>query len=447
MVPDPHKRRTLPEPGDVIAGRYRIDELLGEGGMGAVFRATQLGLLRAVAVKVILPERDNARTHERFEREARVAAAMRHDGLVDVYDFGVDSNGSLYLVMELLLGTSLTSFVRSRGDRISVDMACAIIADVAAALAAAHGAGLVHRDIKPDNIFCCEDDPSRADLAGEVPAAEPRPAPRVKIVDFGLAFIKDGGQLGRLTSDTVISGTPPFMAPEQCRGGVEVTSAVDVYALGCVLVDILTGAPPFDGQQGDLIAQHLHVPAPRLATRMPQVPAALSHLVERMLDKKPAERPTAAEVETTLRDILRGDHVPHDRSSRAIAPGVGTSLVTQQASLVTADIEPTRPLIVLRDGSDPDLATSLAVNGFDVVVEARVDDAAGHGVELLLLHTPADIARRARAGAVIIAAADPEDLDRVSALVHAGAAEVTMWPLEIPDLCAKIVRASKRVVG
>jgi hypothetical protein len=179
---------------------------------------------------------------------------------------------------------------------------------------------------------------------------------------------------------------------------------------------------------------------------MPQLPAALSHLVERMLLKTPAERPAAAEVEATLRELLRGEHMPHDRSARAIAPSVG--LATQQTSMVTAEIEPMRAFIVLRDGTETTgLATSLAVNGFDVVVEAVVDDAAGHGVELLLMHTPEDIARRARAGAVIIAAADPEDLDRVSALVHAGAAEVTMWPLEIPDLCAKIVRASKRVNG
>lgn len=423
--------RRLPQPGDVIAGRYRIDELLGEGGMGAVFRATQLGLLRAVAVKVVLPERDNARTQERFEREARVAAAMQNDRLVDVYDFGVD-DGRLYLVMELLLGSSLSAFIRKRDGVLSHDVGCGIVADVAGALAAAHAVGLVHRDIKPDNIFCCDDDP-------------PRTVPRVKIVDFGLAFIKDGGQLGRLTADTVVSGTPHFMAPEQCRGGVDVTGAVDVYALGCVLMEVLTGEPPFEGHQGELIAQHLHVPAPRLLTRRPGAPAALSLLVEQMLAKKASERPSALVVEQTLREILKGDTGGGDRQARAIAPGVGTASSAQQASQVTADIVPVRPLVILRGKADDKLATSLAVNGFDVDVTVVVDDSPGRHVELMLDQPPEQIARRVKAGAVVVAAADPDDLDRLSALVHAGAAEVTAWPVDAADLAAKIVRASRRV--
>jgi serine/threonine-protein kinase len=181
----------LPEAGDVVAGRYRVDEQLGRGGMGAVFRATQLGLMRAVALKVLLPERTGATVRERFEREARVAAAMRHDGVVDVYDFGVDDDGRMFIVMELLIGESL----RARLDRqntLSFEEATQVMLQVGAALGAAHDVGLVHRDIKPDNIFCVEGNEG----------------PRFKVVDFGLAFIKDGGDLGRLTSDTIISGTP-----------------------------------------------------------------------------------------------------------------------------------------------------------------------------------------------------------------------------------------------
>ncbi len=236
----------LPAPGDVVAGRYRVDEQLGRGGMGAVFRATQLGLMRAVALKVLLPERTGSKVRERFEREARVAAAMRHDGVVDVYDFGVDDDGRMFIVMELLIGESLRTRLERVGT-LSIDEATAVLLQVGAALSAAHDVGLVHRDIKPDNIFCVD----RAD------------GHRFKVVDFGLAFIKDGGDLGRLTSDTVISGTPDYMAPEQCRGGADVGPAADMYALGCVAMEMLSGQPPFSGQQGELLAQQLHVPAPR----------------------------------------------------------------------------------------------------------------------------------------------------------------------------------------
>ncbi|HEY1101171.1 MAG TPA: serine/threonine-protein kinase, partial [Myxococcota bacterium] len=232
---------TLPRPGDVIAGRYRIDEQLGRGGMGAVYRATQLGLLRAVAVKVLLPDRTSQLVRDRFEREARVAAAMRHDGVVDVYDFGVDENARLFLVMELLIGESLGD--RLDRERIMSDAAASdVIAQVSTALAAAHDVGLVHRDIKPDNIFCVEPETVEA-------------WPRCKVVDFGLAFIKDGGDLGRLTSDTIISGTPDYMAPEQCRGGAEVGPPADIYALGCLFLEMLTGRPPFGGEQGEVLAQ------------------------------------------------------------------------------------------------------------------------------------------------------------------------------------------------
>lgn len=428
--------RALPVPGDVVAGRYRIDELLGEGGMGAVFRATQLGLLRAVALKVVLPERDNQRTHDRFQREARVAGAMRHDGLVDVYDFGVDDTGRWFLVMELLIGVSLSKFVHSAGGVLGVDVACGVIRGVANALAAAHTTGLAHRDIKPDNIFCCDDDP-------------PRAVPRTKIVDFGLAFIKDGGELGRLTADTVISGTPDFMAPEQCRGGADVTGAVDVYALGCVLMELLTGKPPFEGGQGELIAQHLHVPAPRLSTRLPGAPAALTLLVERMLAKDPAQRPSAADVEVALGEVMEGAPGLTDRAARAIAPHVATASAPRAAVVAaeaaTTDLAPARPRVLVRGGIPPALVTALAVNGFDVAAGALDDDSAAAGaVEVVVSSAAADVARRVAAGAVVVAAADPDDLAAVSALVHAGAAEITPWPVDVADLAAKIVRAQKR---
>ena len=252
----------LPLPGELIAGRYRIDEMLGRGGMGAVYRATQLGLLRAVAVKVLLPDRTSSSlVRERFEREARVAAAMQHDGVVAVYDFGVDESNRLFLVMELLIGESLGERLE-RERLLNEPNGSDVIAQVATALASAHDVGLVHRDIKPDNIFC---------LDPEIPGA----LPRCKVVDFGLAFIKDGGDLGRFTSDTIISGTPDYMAPEQCRGGADVGPAADIYALGCVFLEILTGRAPFTGQQGEAVGLDHRVQAKR-RTAFTLAPAAVA---------------------------------------------------------------------------------------------------------------------------------------------------------------------------
>ena len=426
---------TLPKAGDIIAGRYRIDEQLGRGGMGAVYRATQLGLLRAVAVKVLLPERNGARVRERFEREARVAAAMRHDGVVDVYDFGVDDDDRLFLVMELLIGESLGD--RLERERILPEAAAVdVTAQVAAAMVSAHDVGLVHRDIKPDNIFCVDGDADQL--------------PRCKVVDFGLAFIKDGGDLGRLTSDTIISGTPDYMAPEQCRGGVEVGPPADIYALGSVLLEMLTGRPPFAGEQGEILAQQLHVPPPKLTTRRPDASPALSALIDRMLDKRPASRPDArgviAALGATAQAVVEAEHKARDRSARVLAPHVGVpSANAPTAELNSSDIVVERPVVVVRGGAQAGVAIALAVNGFDVVERAElVSDERGVGVEVMLLASPAEVARRVAAGATVIVGADPEDLDRVAALVHAGAAEVVGTPVALEDLASRVVRAQRR---
>lgn len=426
---------TLPRAGDIVAGRYRIDEQLGRGGMGAVYRATQLGLLRAVAVKVLLPERNGTLVRERFEREARVAAAMRHDGVVDVYDFGVDENNRLYLVMELLIGESL-------GDRLErervlpAEAASDVVRQVAEAMASAHDVGLVHRDIKPDNIFCVE---------GDVDTL-----PRCKVVDFGLAFIKDGGDLGRLTSDTIISGTPDYMAPEQCRGGAEVGPPADIYALGSVFMEMLTGRPPFAGEQGEILAQQLHVPPPRLVTRRPDASPTLSLLIEQMLDKRPAARPTARAVVSALSaaavTLVEAEHKAKDRSARVLAPHVGVpSPQAPTAELHSGDIIVDRPVVVVRGIAQASIRIALSVNGFDVVEHEGFDsDDVGRGVEVMVFASPAQVARRVAAGATVIAGADPDDLERVAALVHAGAAEVVGTPVAVDELSPRVVRAQRR---
>ncbi len=426
----------LPLPGELIAGRYRIDEMLGRGGMGAVYRATQLGLLRAVAVKVLLPDRTSSSlVRERFEREARVAAAMQHDGVVAVYDFGVDESNRLFLVMELLIGESLGERLE-RERLLNEPNGSDVIAQVATALASAHDVGLVHRDIKPDNIFC---------LDPEIPGA----LPRCKVVDFGLAFIKDGGDLGRFTSDTIISGTPDYMAPEQCRGGADVGPAADIYALGCVFLEILTGRAPFTGQQGEVLAQQLHVPAPLLTNRRPGASPQLSLLIEKMLDKQPGARPSAREVVAALtaqaREAPDAVRKVRDRSARVLAPHVGVSSPqAPTAELLSKDIVVERPVVVVRGVAQANIAIALAVNGFDIIDGGLDDQEPSRGVEVMLEATPAQVSSRVALGATVIVGADPDDLDRLAALVHAGAAEVVGMPVAVDDVSSRVVRAFRR---
>jgi eukaryotic-like serine/threonine-protein kinase len=423
---------SLPLRGDVLVQRYRIDELIGQGGMGAVFRATQVGLLRAVAIKVLLPERTGPRVRERFEREARVAATLRHPGVVEVYDFGVDEMQRLYLVMELLLGSSLTRFIRGENSDVTFMVeACAQVADV---LKAAHSVGMVHRDIKPDNIFVLDGDPLR-----------------IKVVDFGLAFIREGGELGRLTSNDVIAGTPQFMSPEQCRGQ-EVGSGADVYALGCVLFDVLTGDAPFRGAAGELLAQHIHVPPPKLSARRPGLPTPLVTLVDEMLHKSAAARPTAQEVAERLRALKpRATAADFDRSKRALAPSVAAHAEgpTTRAQLVTVDLvsntelAPASSVIeVACDHLDETLRTTLIMNGIEV---KALHNAPGAGLEYWPEAAAAQVAQRIQLGRTVVVAADPNDVSLVSELMRMGVAELVVTPVEPVAVAAKLVRAAGRM--
>src|SRR5918996_3183222 len=249
--------------GELLAGRYELRSLLGRGGMAEVFRALDRRLGREVAVKVLSGHLlSDPRSVDRFQREGRTAAALNHPNVVDVYDAA--SEGDIhYMVMELVEGPTLAEIIEQEGQ-LPVPRALDIAGRVAAALQVAHDRGLVHHDVKPSNVLFDSD--------GEV-----------KVADFGIARAA--------SSDiTTIQGTPPYVAPEQARGG-RADPRSDVYSLGCVLFEMLAGRPPFVGDgASSVIMQHLERPPPLVSDFRDDVPSHVDDVVRRALAKEPARR-------------------------------------------------------------------------------------------------------------------------------------------------------------
>jgi eukaryotic-like serine/threonine-protein kinase len=275
-----------------MVGQYRITGTIGKGGMGAVYSAEHTLIGRVAAVKLLLPElSQNQEIVTRFFNEARAATAIRHPGIVEIYDFGYHSDGAAYIVMEYLQGEPLAA--RLARGRMAAQPALAIVRQISGALAAAHKKGIVHRDLKPDNVFLVPD--------AEVPGGE-----RIKLLDFGIAKLANDGPNSSKTRTGSVMGTPTYMSPEQCRG-VNVDHRADIYSLGCMLFELCTGRPPFVGEGvGDVLAAHIHVPPPSVQSLAPDVPHELEVLVQRMLVKDPAQRVQTAEEVIHAVDLATG---------------------------------------------------------------------------------------------------------------------------------------------
>jgi serine/threonine protein kinase len=271
-----------------IVGKYRIVEPIAEGGMGMVYRAEHTVLGSPAAVKILLPQFTvDPTVVDRFFTEAKATSAIRHVGIVEVFDFGMLPGRSAYIAMELLRGESLGDHL-DRRTMLAPAMAVNVATQMLAALDAAHVIGVVHRDLKPDNVYLLPD----AGAPGGV---------RIKILDFGIA---------KLVSDTVgaqavgprektragtILGTPAYMAPEQCRGGGEIDHRADLYAVGCILFEMLTGRQPFVATGGgEVMAMHIYEPPPRLRDLAPALPSELDQLMQKFLTKASADRPPSA---------------------------------------------------------------------------------------------------------------------------------------------------------
>ncbi|MBX7218739.1 MAG: protein kinase [Blastocatellia bacterium] len=277
-------------PGTVLDEKYRLDHKIGAGGFGAVYRATHLGLQRPVAVKVFRPAGGNASVEslERFRLEGVNSCRINHPNAVAVLDSGISSGGIAYLVMELLVGHTLTGELQNK-HRLSLSRCAEIVIPVCRALAEAHSAGLIHRDIKPDNVFLHQG------KEGEV----------VKVVDFGIAkLMGDTGNVEwqTLTEAGGLVGTPTYMPPERLANK-PYDGRADIYSLGVMLYQMLGGQPPFRALEGNLVSlvlMHIREAVPPLSRLVSNIPDEVEALVQRTLAKDPAQRPTAAELADEL---------------------------------------------------------------------------------------------------------------------------------------------------
>lgn len=286
MEPD-----ALPGPGDVLEGKVELRQRLGEGGMGTVFEAYHRRTGRVVAVKMLRPDiARSATAASRFLQEALACGRVRHPNVVDILDAST-AEGHPYMVMELLEGETLSAHLARRGPLPIAD-ALDLLTQALTGLAAAHEAGVIHRDLKPDNLFL---------------SRSPTGATVVKILDFGISKVAVADPLDEtamaLTHPGVVMGTPFFMSPEQARGRTDLDVRADIYAAGAILYMLLTGRPPFLAENyNSLIAQILMDEPPPIAELRAEVPASLARVVARAMAKERDERFGSA---TELADRLR----------------------------------------------------------------------------------------------------------------------------------------------
>ncbi len=273
-------------PGTVLDAQYRLEEKIGAGGFGAVFRATNLQNDETVAVKVFkpVPGNETISAVERFKREGISASRLNHPNAITILDSGISREGIAYLVMELLRGRTLAEELKIRG-RLTIARAAGLLVPICSALAEAHRLGIIHRDIKPDNIFI-----------NQTPEGEV-----VKVVDFGIAKLlgeATDNEMDKLTVTGAVVGTPMYIAPERIRG-LEYDGKSDVYSVGVMLFQMLTGMTPFrsGGESAvSVLMAHLTKPAPSVRSIRPDIPESIDHVVLEAMEKSPGKRPTAEEL-------------------------------------------------------------------------------------------------------------------------------------------------------
>jgi serine/threonine protein kinase len=334
--------------GDRVGGRFEIQGEVARGGMGTVFRARDAKLRRDVALKVVTAH--GAEDAARFAREAAVLAQVRHPNIVEYVTHGAVPDGPQYLVMEWVEGETLSHRLAAG---VTPREALAIASQVAGALAALHGAGIVHRDVKPSNLMLVRD--------------------HVKLVDFGIARTAHGG--ARLTRTGSFVGTAGYMAPEQARGDTDVDERADVFALGCVLYECLSGRPVYRGDSALALRAKvlLHDP-PRLRTITPAISEELDALVARMLARATASRPSAADVAQALVTIPPSDAAAPPAAAREPVETKSSETSGPACVVLIALDDDDEVALAMRAIGEP--ASTVGFDGYVIATRAELADAA-----------------------------------------------------------------------
>jgi tetratricopeptide (TPR) repeat protein len=380
-------------PGDVIAGRFRIESLAGAGGMGEVFRAADLTTGEPVAIKVLRARDESALA--RFAREARLLDELRHPGLVRYISHGATPAGAPWLALEWLDGEDLAALLGRRG--LAIEETLALATEVAGALAAAHGRGIVHRDVKPSNVFLAGGDPRRP-----------------KLLDFGIARASASTAAQR-TQTGALLGTPGYVAPEQARGDRNVGPAADVFSLGCVLFECLTGQPPFSGDHVlAVLAKILLEDAPRASAVHDGIPPEIDALVASMMAKDPGARPAdGAEVVERL-GTLRPSRM------RLTSDPPGPSPSSRPASLTGGE----QRLLSVLLASDPDAGPAVALS----LAPTCADDGSLAEVRAAARHHGARVERLADGSIVVVVTGSGAATDQAASAARCALAVRRLLP-------------------
>ncbi|HWN09582.1 MAG TPA: protein kinase [Pyrinomonadaceae bacterium] len=306
--------------GKTLAGKYRIEARLSEGGMGTVYRGTHVLMDKTVAVKVLRPSlAADEKIVARFSREARAASRISHPHALSVTDFGEAEDGVVFLVMEYLDGQTLKEIIREDGP-MALPRAVEILRQVGGALDAAHTEGVVHRDLKSDNIMLLSS--SGTDYA--------------KVLDFGIAKIKeaDGAYDPGLTAPDLVIGTPQYMSPEQCSQSPDIDARSDIYSLGVILYELLVGHVPFTGDSPtSIMLKHLQEPAPSVLDERDDLPSAVSSVINRALAKKPEDR------YQTVNELLEDFTIAAGMNPESDSPSAGHKRVAMPPPVYDSDEE------------------------------------------------------------------------------------------------------------
>jgi serine/threonine protein kinase len=398
-------KRDARPPGEVVGGKYRLTRFLAAGGMGSVYEAQHTVVKRRVAVKFLRADLAVERASlSRFQREAQAAGALESEHIAAALDFGIAGDGSPFIVMEYLVGESLSSLLEREG-RLAPGRAADLVAQACRGVETAHASGIVHRDLKPHNLFV-----SRREDGTDL----------VKILDFGVAKLEAEDQGAGTTRTGTVLGTPAYMSPEQARGDKVIDHRSDVYSLGAILYELLSGDKPHPGDSPNAILYHIatHAPVP-LSGVVPDLPQGLVETIERAIAREPSDRqPSAAALAEELRAFAVREVHPAPKlepSSPVASEGSQPTLLAsgQAPSLAVSAVDTARPSAPGKRRSA--LATAIGWGAVGAAVAVAIGWASRQGNDPASLSPVLEGTSAAPAGAPSVSPPSPRKADSAPA--------------------------------